>query len=112
VVLNSLKSVKGAKELDSKLFSLPRLQILSALYLLGGEYAFYRDLKAGLELNDGILFFNLQALERMSYIGKREEEFQGKKMDAYCITLEGIDAFKKTISWVKDFSKENAEGIK
>ncbi len=106
MVLNSLESVKSAKELDSDLITLPRLQILSALYPLNGEVALYRDLKAGLELGDGILFFNLRALEKRGYISKEREQFGSRKMTEYRITGKGKEAFKKIILWLKDFSQK------
>ena len=106
MVLNSLEPIKSAKELDSDLLTLPRLQILSSLYPLNGEVARYRDLKAGLDMGDGILYFNLKALEKRSYISKRKGTFGSRKATEYWITDEGKEAFKKILLWLKDLTQE------
>lgn len=112
VVLNSLELVKSAKALNAKLFSLTRLQLLSALYLLGGEYALYRDLKASLALDDGVLISNLLALKEMGCIEKKEVQVGKKKMDAYQINDEGRAAFEKTRDWLSLFARENGAVLK
>ncbi|MFH1106964.1 MAG: transcriptional regulator [Candidatus Micrarchaeota archaeon] len=106
MVLNSLEPIKSAKELDADLLTLPRLQILSALYPLNGEVARYRDLKAGLEMGDGILFFNLKALEKRRYISKKKETDGRRKATEYRITDEGKEAFKKVLLWLKDLTQK------
>ncbi|MEK6924276.1 MAG: transcriptional regulator [Candidatus Micrarchaeota archaeon] len=96
--------VEAVKSLNAKLFSLPRLQLLSELNLLGDEYALYRDLKASLMLDDGVLIFNLRALVGMGYVAKREVTLGGKKMDAYKITADGAQAFEKIRRWLAAFA--------
>ena len=112
MVLNSLELVKAAKALNAKLFSLTRLQLLSALCLLGGEYALYRDLKAGLSLDDGVLISNLTALKEMGCIEKTEVRVGQKKMDAYKITATGKEAFDKARDWLAAFARENGAVLK
>lgn len=96
---NVLELVKESKLLNSKLVSLPRILILVALEDLGKDGATYRELKAGLEINDGVLFSNLNVLEKMGYIEKSKVEVEDKEMTAYAITEEGKAALNSLRSW-------------
>jgi len=93
--------VGDSKALNSKIVSLPRLLILASLENLDEDGATYRELKAGLEMDDGILYSNLKALEAMGYLIEREIKLGKKKMASYCITDEGKQAFNAVKRWFK-----------
>ena len=69
---NIISLVAEAKALNSKVFSLPRMFILVALEDLGEDGSSYRELKAGLDLEDGVLFSNLNAIEEMGYLKSKD----------------------------------------
>jgi len=98
---NIINLVAEAKALNSKIISLPRILILSALEELGEDGSSYRELKAGLDLEDGILFSNLNALEEMRYIVTKDVTLEKKKMTSYSITAEGKEALQALCSWFK-----------
>jgi len=93
--------VQEGKALNSKLFSRPKILILKALEHLGEDGAIYRELKAALVLEDGILFSNLQMLEEMEYIKSNKITLQDKKMTRYLITSEGKEALEALRAWLK-----------
>ncbi len=93
--------VGEAKVLNSKVFSLPRILILTVLEKLGRDGSTYRELKAGLEMEDGTLFSNINVLEEMGYIKKEKVELDNKEMHSYWITHEGIEALKALRLWFK-----------
>jgi DNA-binding MarR family transcriptional regulator len=95
--------VAEAKVLNSKVFSLPRLLILTALEELGQDGPTYRELKAGLELEDGTLFSNLNALEEMGYVKKEKVELDNKEMHSYWITQDGKEALRALRLWFKSW---------
>lgn len=93
--------VRGSKALNSKLFSLPRLLILLAIENLGPDGAQYRELKAGLELDDGVLYSNLNALKKMQYITEIKVKIEGKELTSFAITEEGKNALNSIRKWLK-----------
>ncbi len=95
----------AASGLNSGLFSFPRLSILASLYVLGPDGALYRDLKASIGLSDGVLIFNLRALEKTGYVKKSEVALEKKKMDLYWITQDGRKEFEKVREWLEEFTK-------
>jgi len=97
----ALGLVGESAALNPKIFSKTRLLILSVLgELPEGESATFRELKAGLKLNEGVLFTNLAVLKEMKYI--RETEVNaGRKMTAYSITREGREELKMLDEWLK-----------
>lgn len=98
---NIIGLVAEAKALNSKIFSLPRILILAALEELGEDGSSYRELKAGLDLEDGILFSNLNALEEMRYIKSKDVILEKKRMTSYLITTEGKETLQALRSWFK-----------
>ncbi|HIH22733.1 TPA: transcriptional regulator [Candidatus Micrarchaeota archaeon] len=93
--------VAEAKALNSKIFSLPRILILVSLEDLNEDGSSYRELKAGLDLEDGILFSNLNALEEMGYIQSKDVTVEKKKMTSYAITKEGKETLQALRSWFR-----------
>jgi DNA-binding MarR family transcriptional regulator len=93
--------VAESKALNSKVFSLPRLLILAALEDLGEDGSTYRELKAGLDMEDGALFSNLVALEAMEYVKKTKVELENKEMHSYSITPEGKETLGELRSWIR-----------
>lgn len=96
-----LKLVYDAQALNAKIFSLPRILILASLEDLGDDGSSYRELKAGLSLDDGVLFSNLKVLEGMGYVRSREVVLESKKLSSYFITREGREAIRALRSWFK-----------
>jgi len=92
--------VSQAKLVNSKIFSLPRLLILLSLEDLGEDGATFTDLRAGLEMKDGILHSNLKILKKMGYIDEKEVELENKKLTSYHITAEGKEALSIARSWL------------
>ncbi len=101
--------VGESKVLNSKVFSLTRLQLLANIACLQGESATYRELKAGLQLSDGALFSNLKVLEKMGYLKLEKVQFEGKELDAYKITLEGLEEWKQVRNWLSKFVEVGGE---
>jgi len=93
--------VREAHTINSKLISVPRLLILSALENLGLDGAAYRELKAGLGMEDGILYANLKALEEMEYIKETDVRLGNKDMASYHITGDGKEAFDGVRAWLR-----------
>ncbi len=90
--------VEEARALNSKVFSLPRLQILLALYDADGSP--FRELKAALKMSDGALFSNLKALEKMHYVEKKTSRVETKELDIYYMAPNGRDAFDRSKKWL------------
>lgn len=96
-----LELVEGNAALNSKIFSKTRLLILSVLdELPRNEGATFRELKAALKLNEGVLFTNLGVLAEMGYVVGSEVEV-GKKMTSYHITDEGRLELGRVDAWLK-----------
>ncbi|OIO21456.1 hypothetical protein AUJ17_02395 [Candidatus Micrarchaeota archaeon CG1_02_47_40] len=92
--------VSDSKALNSKVFSLPRLLILSSLdELPERESAQYRELKGALGLGDGVLFANLKALLQMGYIQEGEAKVEERNMTVYSIAKEGKEELKRLREW-------------
>lgn len=93
--------ISEAKVLNSKAVSLPRILILLTLKDLQEDGATYRELKIGLEMADGILYSNLNALEEMGYLKSNDITLENKKMTSYSITQEGKEALNSLCSWFR-----------
>ncbi len=104
-----LDLIDESKALNSKLFSLQRLLILSSLKSFGQDGVTYRELKAGLGLDDGILFSNLKALQEMRYIKGNKIKAENMDMTAFVLTEEGNEAFKSVKQWLKKLVDEGGE---
>lgn len=96
--------VSEAKTLNSKVFSLPRILILTSLEQLDDDVT-YRELKAGLELDDGVLFASLNVLEEMDYIKSKGIKLENKNMTSYQITGEGKQMLNMVLSWFMKWVK-------
>ncbi|MFA5050366.1 MAG: transcriptional regulator [Candidatus Micrarchaeia archaeon] len=102
---NIIEMVDKSKKVNSKIVSLHRMLILFSLEELI-EGSTYRDLKAGLEMDDGILFSNLAVLEDMCYVKKEEKtNLDGKNLTVFNITEDGKNEVKKLRSWLEEIIK-------
>jgi hypothetical protein len=98
-----LKIISESKSLNSKVFSLPRLQLLGSLAELGPDGATFRELKAALELNDGVLYANLEALKEMGYPKAATVKVENKMLESYAMTRAGLEAWTHTKVWLCRF---------
>ena len=96
-----LELIEESKVLNTKVFSLIRLKILFGLSSLGQDGSTYRELKAALELGDGALYANLKALMAMGYIQSETVELEGKKLEHFRITKEGVAEWERAGSWLR-----------
>jgi len=97
-----LRLVEEANQLNSKIVSLPRLLILTALHDLGRDGAAFRELRAGLRgaiKSDGALYANLRVLKGMGYLMEREEVVGGQRMTIFAITEDGANALAAVRRW-------------
>jgi len=86
---------------NSKLISLPRLLILSALDPVPkGDLTPFRDLSRGLGLNDGVLFANLKVLIKMGYVVGESIKEGNENMTGYAITDVGRLELGKIVFWI------------
>ncbi|MEK6954349.1 MAG: transcriptional regulator [Candidatus Micrarchaeota archaeon] len=102
--------IREAGSINSKIMSMPRLLILVSLEQLGEDGATFRELKAGLELPDGVLFSNLKVLMKMGYLIGRDVIVEGKSMSAYSITAEGMHALSSVKIWLSKWLKGDVSG--
>jgi len=93
--------VGEAKLVNSKIFSLPRLLILMSLENLGQDGATFTELRAGLDLKDGILHSNLKTLKEMGYIAERKVKLEKKTLKSYSMTEEGREALLTARNWFR-----------
>lgn len=101
---NDILSILNESEaLNAKVFSLVRLKLLASLAALGPDGATYRELKAALDINDGVLFANLNVLKDMGYLTSEKITSEGKELELYTITPEGQDEWKRTKTWLCRF---------
>ena len=101
---NDILSILNESEgLNAKVFSLVRLKLLASLASLGPDGATYRELKAALDINDGVLFANLNVLKDMGYLRSEKITSDGKELELYTITAEGHDEWKRIKSWLRRF---------
>lgn len=101
-----LDLVQETKSINQKIISVPRLLILVSLEKLGLDGATYRELKAGLEMDDGILYSNLKALEEMGYLEEKDVKLGNKKLSSYHITSEGKEALETARAWLKKLQRD------
>jgi len=100
---DTLSIMDESQALNAKIFSLTRLKLLSSLAVLGPDGATYRELKAALGIQDGVLYANLQALEEMGYLASKKIKFEGKELQLFSITSEGQEEWKRTREWLCRF---------
>jgi DNA-binding MarR family transcriptional regulator len=98
-----LSILNESEALNAKIFSLVRLKLLASLAVLGPDGATYRELKAALTINDGVLFANLNVLKDMGYLTSEKITSEGKELELYTITREGQDEWKRIRTWLCRF---------
>ena len=103
MVLDSdfLSLIEESKALNSSVFSLIRLQLLSSIAGVGKDSVTYRELKAALQVTDGALYTNLKFLEETGYIASKRITLEGKELESYLITREGLLAWEQIRNWLK-----------
>jgi DNA-binding MarR family transcriptional regulator len=95
--------LEEAKALNSKVFSLPRLELMALLAYYHPEGVPFRDLKAHLGMADGKLLSNVYALREMGYINSEEEKAETKILTTYTMTPEGLAVWEKSRAWLKQW---------
>lgn len=100
---SNLRIISESKSLNSKVFSLPRLQLLGSLADLGPDGATFRELKAALELNDGVLYANLEVLKEMGYLKAATVKVEAKQLESYSITKNGLEEWVRIKDWLSKF---------
>lgn len=98
---NILKTIEESNSLNPNLFSLTRILIMLNLTDLGEDGSTYRELKAVLQLNDGVLHSNLKALESMGYVKSNDVKIEEKNLKSYNITEDGKYAWENARKWLK-----------
>lgn len=103
---NILKNlVESSNKINSKVFNLTRFLILSTTsYIRDGIQ--YRELKTLLNISDGKLKANLDALQEMCYINKIKVQVDQKLMHIYRITESGNKELQKVIKLIKLFNEK------
>ena len=96
--------VERSRALNSKIVSLPRLLLLFSLGGFGEDGVAYRELKAGLKLNDGLLFSNLRVLREMGFVRVYKNREFNRELDVFTITKEGGIALERVRQWLKELS--------
>ena len=80
---NDILSILNESEgLNAKVFSLVRLKLLASLAAPGPDGATYRELRAALDINDGVLFANLNVLKDMGYLTSEKITSEGKNSNS------------------------------
>ena len=95
-----LSLVEESKALNSSVFSLIRLQLLSSIASVGRDGVTYRELKAVLDVTDGALYTNLKVLEENGYVKSQKITLEGKALESYQITPEGVLVWGHTKNWL------------
>ena len=98
-----LSLLMESKALNSKVFSLTRIQLLASLAVLPYEGATFRELKASLEMDDGVLYANLNALMEMRYLKSKKVKVEKKELESYIITNDGIEEWEGIKNWLRRF---------
>jgi DNA-binding MarR family transcriptional regulator len=96
-----LSLIEESKALNSSVFSLIRLQLMTSIASVGQDGVAYRELKAVLNVTDGALYTNLKVLEENGYIKSKTITLEGKELESYQITQEGLLAWEHTKNWLK-----------
>jgi DNA-binding PadR family transcriptional regulator len=101
---NFIELIDDSKTLNSKIFTLLRLELLSIIASLGEDGITYRELKASLGVrSDGALYSNLKALEKMEYIKSVPVKIENKELESYKITTEGQIEWERIKTWLRKF---------
>jgi DNA-binding MarR family transcriptional regulator len=108
---NLIELAWESKALNSKIFSLARILLLSALdELPDKEGATYRELRAGLGLDDGTVFANLKTLIEFGYVKKEKIRLEKEDMTQYEITTDGREALYAVRDWLVKWSESDKYG--
>lgn len=92
--------VDESEEVNTDLISKIRLELLWSLADLGEDGATARQLKSALNLNDGAVYSNLKKLESQGYLKREDIMFEGKELELWSITLEGLKEWQKVKNWL------------
>ncbi len=104
---DTLALLEKARSLNSKIFTLPRVQLLGILNYYYPDGVEFRELKVALKMSDGKLLSNIYALQKMGYIPKSPKvNVGGKLLTVYRITNEGRADFAKVRAWLQEWLKE------
>jgi len=98
-----LSLMEASRAINSKLISVIRIKILSSLYVLGPDGATFRELKATLNIPDGLMYSNLKVLEGMGIIRSEKITLEGKQLENYKMTAEGYSQWDAARSWLCTF---------
>ena len=106
---DTLALLEKARALNSKLFSLPRLQLVSILAYYAPDGVEFRELKAALKMTDGKLLSNIYALEKMGYLKAAKVNVENKTLTAYRLTEEGKLEYARIRAWLREWLKEGTK---
>jgi DNA-binding PadR family transcriptional regulator len=96
-----LSLIEESKALNSSVFSLIRLLLLTSLASVGQEWVTYRELKAAFQVSDGALYTNINVLKKMGYVESKTIALEGKKLESYRVTKEGLSELDRVKNWLK-----------
>ncbi len=107
MVLDSdfLSLIEESKAVNSSVFSLIRLQLLSSIASVGKDGVTYRELKAAVNVTDGALYTNLKVLEENGYIKSKTITLEGKQLESHQITPEGSLEWERAKNWLKKLAE-------
>jgi len=103
IIPDFLSLVAQSRLLNTKVFSLSRLMLLSSLAILKEDGATVRELKAALDISDGTLYANLKALAEMGYVRSEKVILEGKELESFRITPDGITEWERIHAWLCKF---------
>lgn len=89
--------------LNSKIITLPRIQLLTILNEYHPEGVEFRELQAALGMSDGKLLSNLYALQDMGYIDAQEVKVENKTLTAYTLTGSGRTDWRRAKGWLLEW---------
>ena len=92
--------VEESESLNGTIISKVRLELLWSLSELGEDGATARQLRAALNLSDGVLYSNLKKLEDMGYLRSEKVSLEGKELELYAITSEGLNEWERVKNWL------------
>lgn len=95
-----MEIIDESGEVNGDLVSKVRLELLWSLSDLGDDGATARQLKSALNLNDGVIYSNLKKLETLGYLKHEMVLFEGKELELWSMTREGMEEWKKVKMWL------------
>ncbi len=110
---NLLELIEDASALNSKVFSLIRLELLANIAFFGEDGVSNRELASTLiNVSDGTLHANLKYLNEIGYISSEKVEIEDKDLYVYKITDIGLEEFQKIKKWLIKFVECENNGNK